>query len=477
MTGKHNVGLAVLRNTWNVDITNIRIHSVFCGIYIGITCTSVLCTNVYLTGGSEDYSGMTAPSISANSTPPYVSPFSTSALILEAAKVTFVGCTFEAYGGVIIGERYNAYFENPYFELISDFFVWLYSDELYSPIRPYKVTIKGFQYGVFRTNFYSFGTNYGLIEVFDSLYARCYTPPSLVGSNQTPTLYLIHYIADGGASGLWYDDWTEVGGVFSNPSKCPYKKIVVDGKSDVSEMLDVYVRPENTGNDYQNALLLTGFSSVHPTTPGEVFKREYDHVMICPIRNDTDFESDVVVTGKKFGIKTIPSGSQYPYFKSAVQMKNCDISFLQGQGAGEMTIYARSGVTHLFELQGDARFLIGVGTTLDSGFSNDGGLLFSIVAEQSVSAIVEHEVSNSGYTSPSRRKIYQNLANVTSDYPFRIHYVFRNVDTGETIITDYTNTARPTKGIPTGYVYFDTALGKSIVWNGSVWVNMDGTAL
>ena len=41
------------------------------------------------------------------------------------------------------------------------------------------------------------------------------------------------------------------------------------------------------------------------------------------------------------------------------------------------------------------------------------------------------------------------------------------------------STDRPT-GLPadcTGYQYFDTDLDKMIVWNGTTWVNVDGTAL
>ena len=41
-----------------------------------------------------------------------------------------------------------------------------------------------------------------------------------------------------------------------------------------------------------------------------------------------------------------------------------------------------------------------------------------------------------------------------------------------------TTAERPTPTIAwIGYVYFDTTLGKMIVWNGTAWVNMDGTAL
>ena len=37
---------------------------------------------------------------------------------------------------------------------------------------------------------------------------------------------------------------------------------------------------------------------------------------------------------------------------------------------------------------------------------------------------------------------------------------------------------RPTlTSTDTGFIFFDTTLGKSIVWNGTAWVNMDGTAL
>lgn len=41
-----------------------------------------------------------------------------------------------------------------------------------------------------------------------------------------------------------------------------------------------------------------------------------------------------------------------------------------------------------------------------------------------------------------------------------------------------TTSERPASGaISVGFIYFDIDLGKSIVWNGSAWVNMDGTAL
>jgi hypothetical protein len=43
-----------------------------------------------------------------------------------------------------------------------------------------------------------------------------------------------------------------------------------------------------------------------------------------------------------------------------------------------------------------------------------------------------------------------------------------------------TTATRPTEDeflIPVGFIYFDTTLGKSIVWNGTAWRNMDGTSL
>ena len=41
-------------------------------------------------------------------------------------------------------------------------------------------------------------------------------------------------------------------------------------------------------------------------------------------------------------------------------------------------------------------------------------------------------------------------------------------------------TSRPTSSLTAndaGFQFFDTDLGKMIVWNGTAWVNMDGTAL
>ena len=44
------------------------------------------------------------------------------------------------------------------------------------------------------------------------------------------------------------------------------------------------------------------------------------------------------------------------------------------------------------------------------------------------------------------------------------------------IVSSGTTGQRPSSPV-TGFTYFDTTLGKMIVWNGSTWTNMDGTAL
>lgn len=37
--------------------------------------------------------------------------------------------------------------------------------------------------------------------------------------------------------------------------------------------------------------------------------------------------------------------------------------------------------------------------------------------------------------------------------------------------------SRPTKGLYSGFIYYDIDLNKNIVWNGSIWTNIDGTSL
>lgn len=39
------------------------------------------------------------------------------------------------------------------------------------------------------------------------------------------------------------------------------------------------------------------------------------------------------------------------------------------------------------------------------------------------------------------------------------------------------NTANRPNNVDTGFIYWDTTLGKMIAWNGTAWVNLDGTAL
>ena len=50
------------------------------------------------------------------------------------------------------------------------------------------------------------------------------------------------------------------------------------------------------------------------------------------------------------------------------------------------------------------------------------------------------------------------------------------ISNGALVLPSYTTILRPTV-TTAGSVIFDTTLGKCIVWNGSAWVNLNGTAL
>lgn len=56
--------------------------------------------------------------------------------------------------------------------------------------------------------------------------------------------------------------------------------------------------------------------------------------------------------------------------------------------------------------------------------------------------------------------------------------VWTNVDGSTLALTKGADTDRPTlTSVDAGFQYFDTTLGKYICWNGTTWVNLDGTAL
>jgi hypothetical protein len=65
--------------------------------------------------------------------------------------------------------------------------------------------------------------------------------------------------------------------------------------------------------------------------------------------------------------------------------------------------------------------------------------------------------------------------NVTSGN-LKINGIIRLTSAGGVIVEANSSSNRPASPL-TGQIYFDTDIGKMIVYNGSTWVNMDGTSL
>lgn len=60
----------------------------------------------------------------------------------------------------------------------------------------------------------------------------------------------------------------------------------------------------------------------------------------------------------------------------------------------------------------------------------------------------------------------------------RLYFVQLNNYTQATATPNYgAKTARPSTGLQTGQMYFDTTLNYPIWWNGKVWVNASGTSV
>lgn len=62
-------------------------------------------------------------------------------------------------------------------------------------------------------------------------------------------------------------------------------------------------------------------------------------------------------------------------------------------------------------------------------------------------------------------KHQSNIIFIDTDYPFRINYSWKGV------------TAKRPSGVEEGFEYYDSTLKKKVLWNGTDWVNLDGTAL
>lgn len=84
------------------------------------------------------------------------------------------------------------------------------------------------------------------------------------------------------------------------------------------------------------------------------------------------------------------------------------------------------------------------------------------------------------------RNVTSNMASIVIQAPFAsltidnpIHVLLNGRLNEDFIPSGQKATGRPTKlaATDTGFIFFDANLGKCIVWNGTAWVNMDGTAL
>ena len=119
--------------------------------------------------------------------------------------------------------------------------------------------------------------------------------------------------------------------------------------------------------------------------------------------------------------------------------------------------------------------VIGKNNVLDFGKVSSDGL----TASPAVELLGEREVELDAYfpNDPSLiSSVDRFVLNPTFGYPFTINIYEAGVY-ARTFTNKRGDTAhRPLPANP-GFNYFDTTLGKMIVWDGTAWVNMDGTAL
>ena len=468
-----NIGLAILSTSWNIMCSNICIYANFCGIYLGYGITTTQFNNCWIVKNIVNYDMSLTPKILDTSIPPYLDKLNSVSVLMEESRASFYGCIFQSFDALIIGSMYDAYIDNPYVEDIKKTIAWIYSNVEYKiDTANKKVVLKNNQLGNIDVSSYAFGSENAIIETYNFMGGTCYT-----GNYTRYPRYLIHILPAGNNCIQYYDDIHVESGEVVSMTKCPYKKIILEGKDCNNEFADVYVRPSNTYNPnapYTYYKAMTGFSSTTPTLYSEIIKRGYNNVKIHSLINDTLFTSEVPIENKHFIIERLKDGDGSCHFGESIDILNSTIEFKGSEQGDALLLYTEENINSYFNVLGDSTFILHNGATVYYNNTLSNITLFKLSGTKSMNVVVKWFVTKDLFDARAVTLAIEHLENLNSDYPFTIHVELKNIDTNQINMYDFTNKIRPTLGLVKGYTYFDTTLNKPIYWTGTKWIDATG---
>ena len=474
------VGIALIYSVWNLQIQNSVIYADYCGLYIGAAVTQVSVNNVEFTKGlpwtgivnvNSDYQSLPIL-LFTTSLPPYTE-IKSSAIIAESSAITAMASIFQGWDAIIIGTDYNAFFLHPYIESINKTLGWLYSQKQYSPDAGRKqLVIDNSILGMYSTESYTFGTVRGIIETFNLMCGRYYTPSDETWDYKS---YIIHLPPRGtNMASFYYDDFEVVDGKFTNLEVCPYKVLLFsDGDNSEPTVIIGSEKAYNPDYLHTDTTLLYGYAP-SAVIFSEFCKREL-YPKFCYVQaltDSTEFDGGGYILKDRAINFTNKAGGRYMRVaNNPIKIQNCDIIFGKIVGSRNPVLYKKTddeNVVAYFEVYENNNLYFDSCSIYNVDNTTNGAHLIRLAGEKPININIEmtSKATFVGEISPERI-----IVNPQYEYPYKI-----KITKGSTRYY-FTNPTRPTKGVPIDYEYYDSTIGKYIKWNGSKWIDATGTVV
>lgn len=441
-------------NGWNNTIDNLDLYNYYCAIYFGRYATTNLVSNVFALNCMSKLTD-TAPTTNGTfifdtNFPPYIK-LESIAFIMEGDRTdntmaTFVQAIIQSYDACCIGTKNAAYFLFPYIEGKGNIYAYTYDGLIKMEIP---------QTSPLSTKTYEWGTSNGVIIANGFQTNRCYdnSEDSIYNNNRRPS-YIIGEI-DYKIS-MYYDNWeTEIVEdevIIKNLKRTKSKIQTIN----TGEFYLTTQKEYNENEVYYNATLTTGHYRTAASTFDELCKRtELNNIYVYPLFYDL-YDTELKLENRNLTFKY--AGGSFAgtvRINKPIKVKNSTLTF------EDLSYYFSStNLDSLFEVEGKCVFNVNKNSLY---YENTSGA-YKLSGTEPIELDIYLGVSSSYHNNVSKL-----LKNPEFEYPYtvRVH----NVDG---TVKVFTNTTRPTLGVPLGYQYFDTTLNKPIWKTSSGWVDATG---
>lgn len=446
--------------SWSLNFQNVQVACSTLGFFFGNDSTTITMTDCGA-GGSNDLSNTIATNFSdaifgeSNDHTPHLPPYisiDTACVLTDdrsdtAMGLKLIGFSFEGYDAALLcgglngnKNRSGIAIVGPYFERISKTIFWAYN-----AVIDAKTPVV---FGCPTRFHYMFGTYNGAIVAENYPQSTCY--PGVLDSARS---YYTIKISSSHSLPCYYDTYEISNGDVINCAltrakefvlECPYLSFTNNDTLHDDFLLAPPTKVAlGVGRNYGTASLSNYVQIINSLRNKSISTIMLQGKMNAAINTGVVYNKELTIWSPMIG-------------NVGLEIYGCEVYLPTDGGGPEGAAY--------FKIKGGKNRII-INKNLYWGCH-----IVCIDSEEHIDVFIK----NIGAYTSNRYVLNETLSNIRNTY----YIVYEEADGTQYIYTNMRGTTANRPGTPcVGQEYFDTTLGKKIVWNGSAWVNMDGTAL